>query len=74
MNEAGAENMAEKSEPVRKVVAGSDEGTEQARQAFTAGKEEASEETTTLMEQVVGRENLRRALKRVLANVCGKNC
>ena len=68
MNEAGAGNTAEKPEPVRKVVAGSDGGTEQTRQAFAAGKEEASEETTTLMEQVVGRENLRRALKRVLAN------
>ena len=68
MNEAGAENTAKEPEPLQKVVAGSGEGTEQVRQAFTAGKEEASEETTTLMEQVVGRENLRRALKRVLAN------
>lgn len=68
MNEAGAGNTAEKPEPVRKVVAGSGGGTEQARQTFTAGTEVASEETTTLMEQVVGRENLRRALKRVLAN------
>src|ERR1039458_3875118 len=68
MNEAGAGNTAEKPEPVRNVAAGSGVGTEQARQAFTAGKKEASDETTTLMEQVVGRENLRRALKRVLAN------
>ena len=55
MDEAGAESRAEKPEPVRKVVAGSDGGTEQVRQTFTAGKEEASEETTLLMEQVVGR-------------------
>ena len=47
MNEAGAGNTAEKPEPVRKDVAGSGEGTEQARQAFTAGKEEASEESAS---------------------------
>lgn len=68
MNEAGAENTANKPEPIQKVVAGSGEGTEQVRQTVTAGTEEASEKTTTLMEQVLGRENLRRALKRVLAN------
>ena len=68
MNEAGAENTANKPEPVQRVVAGSGEGTEQVRQTVTAGTEEASEKTTTLIEQGIGRENLRRVLKRVLAN------
>lgn len=68
MDEAGAESMAERPEPRRKVAAGSREGTSEVRQTSAAGKEEASSETTTLMEQVVGRENLKRALKRVVAN------
>jgi RNA-directed DNA polymerase len=38
------------------------------RQTSAAGKEESSSKTTTLMEQVVGRENLIRALKRVVTN------
>ena len=54
MDGADAENMAKKPEPDRKVVAGSGEGTAQVRQTFAAGKEEASSETTTLMEKVVG--------------------
>ena len=68
MDEAGAESMAERPEPRRKVAAGSREGTLEVRQTSAVGKEEASSETTTLMEQVVGRENLKRALKRVVAN------
>ena len=68
MDEADADSMAEMPEPHRKVAAGSREGTAEVRQTSAAGKEEASSETTTLMEQVVGRENLKRALKRVLAN------
>lgn len=68
MDEADADSMAEMPEPRRKVAVGSREPMEEVRQTSTAGKEEASSETTALMEQVVGRENLKRALKRVVAN------
>ena len=60
--------MAEMPEPCRKVAAGSREDTVEVRQTSAAGKEEASSETTMLMKQVVERENLKRALRRVLAN------
>ena len=68
MDEADAASMAEKPEPSRREAAGSRQGPGKVRQTSAAGKEEASSETTALMEQVVGRENLKRALKRVLAN------
>lgn len=68
MNEGDAASMAEMPESHRKVAAGSREDTERVRQAFVAGKEETSSKTLKLMEQVVGRENLKQALKRVRAN------
>lgn len=68
MDEAGAESMAEMPEPYRREAAGSRQEPGRVRQTFTAGKEEASSETTALMELVVGRENLKRALKRVIGN------
>jgi len=68
MNEGDAASMAERPESHRKVAAGSREDTERVRQTFVAGKEETSSKTLKLMEQVVGRENLRQALKRVRAN------
>lgn len=68
MDETDAESMAEMPEPRRKEAAGSREHTVGVRQTSAAGKEEASSETTMLMEQVVGRENLKRALRRVIAN------
>ncbi|MFC1679524.1 hypothetical protein ACFL2T_04875 [Elusimicrobiota bacterium] len=68
MSEADADSMAEMPEPRPKAAAGSRENRKRVRQAFTAGKEEASSKTTKLMEQVVGRENLKQALKRVLVN------
>lgn len=55
-------------EPYRKEAAGSRLEPGPVRQTSAAGKEEASSETTMLMEQVVGRENLKRALRRVTAN------
>ncbi len=60
--------MAEMPEPYRKEAAGSRHEPGRVRQTFAAGMEQASSETTALMEQVVGRENLKRALKRVVAN------
>ena len=54
--------------PNRKEAAGSCHEPGKVRQTSAAGKEESSSETTTLMEQVVGRENLIRALKRVVTN------
>jgi RNA-directed DNA polymerase len=68
MNEGDAASMAEMPDSHRKVAAGSREDTERVRQAFVAGKEETSSKTLKLMEQVVGRENLKQALKRVRAN------
>ena len=68
MNEADADSMAEMSEPRLKAAVGNREDRKRVRQAFTAGKEESSSKTTELMEQVVERENLREALKRVVAN------
>jgi RNA-directed DNA polymerase len=60
--------MAEMPEPRPKVAARGRERTVEVRQTSAAGKEESSSETTGLMEQVVGRENLKRALRRVVAN------
>ena len=68
MDEGDAESMAEMPEPNPKAAAGSGENTGVVRQAFTAGKEQASLKMSGLMEQMVGRENLRKALRRVLAN------
>lgn len=68
MNEGDADSMAEKPEPALKVAAGSCEDREAVRQAFTARKETTSLEKQELMEQVVRRENLIQALRRVRAN------
>jgi RNA-directed DNA polymerase len=68
MNEADAVSMAEMPDSHRKVVTGSHEDTERVRQTFVAGKQETSSKTLKLMEQVVGRENLKQALKRVRVN------
>jgi len=68
MNERDAGRKAEMPEPRPKATAGSREDRERVRQAFTADKDGASSETTKLMEQVVERENLKQALKRVRAN------
>ena len=68
MNEADADSMAETPEPRPKAAAGGREDRDGVRQAFTVEKEESSSKTMKLMEQVVERENLREALKRVVAN------
>lgn len=68
MDEAGAASMAEMPEPDPKAAVGSGENRAKVRQTFTAVKEKASDETSTLLEQMVGKENLRSALRRVIAN------
>jgi RNA-directed DNA polymerase len=68
MNEGDADRMAEKPESRRKVATGSRESMAVVRQAFTAAEEQAFSKTEKLMEQVVERENLKQALKRVRAN------
>ena len=67
MDKRDADNQAE-SDTLSKAAAGSRESLERERQTSTAGKESSSSETMELMEQVVERENLKQALKRVLTN------
>lgn len=60
--------MAEMPEAPQKAADGIREDMGQERQTFTVGKEKASSEEESVMERVVGRENLKQALKRVVAN------
>jgi RNA-directed DNA polymerase len=68
MNEGDADRMAEKPESRQKAATGSREDMAAVRQAFTVTEEQAFSKTETLLEQVVERENLMQALKRVRAN------
>jgi RNA-directed DNA polymerase len=68
MDEADAASTAEMPEPVRKEAAGSRQEPGEVRQTSAAGKEEFSSKTAKLMERIVGRENLKQALKRVQRN------
>lgn len=68
MDEEDAERMAEKPEPARRVAAGSREDMGEGASSVHGGKGIISPESMALMEQVVGRENLMKALKRVVAN------
>jgi RNA-directed DNA polymerase len=63
-----AETKAEKLEPPRRAGGGTAEGMGLERQAITAPIEYADEEATLLMEQVVRRENMLAAYKRVVRN------
>ena len=63
-----AGTKAEKLEPPRKAGGGTAEGTGLERHAITAPIEHADEEATLLMEQVVRRENMLAAYKRVVRN------
>ncbi len=74
MDETDADCMAEMPEPRPKIAAGSREDRDGVRQASTAGKEQSSSKTSELMKQVVGRENLKGALRRVLANKGAAGC
>ena len=63
-----ADTKAEKPEPPRRAGGGTAEGTGLERHAITAPIEHADEEATLLMEQVVRRENMLAAYKRVVRN------
>ena len=68
MEPGGPEKKAEKAGAARKVSAGSGEGKVTAGQSLTAAEEHSPPGAMGLIEQVVGRENLRQALRRVESN------
>jgi len=68
MDGGDAERKVEKPEDSRMVTGGTRESKERARQTSAAAKENTRPEETMLMEKVLHRENLRRALRRVITN------
>jgi RNA-directed DNA polymerase len=68
MIERGAGEKAEKPEQPRRVGGGTAEGTGAARHEVTACRESAGDEASTLLEEVLRRENLTEAYKRVVRN------
>lgn len=68
MDGGDAERKVEKPEDSRMVTGGTRESKERARQTSAAAKEHTRPEETMLMEKVLHRENLRRALRRVIKN------
>ena len=68
MDGGDAERKVEKPEDSRMVTGGTRESKERARQTSAAAKENTRPEETLLMEKVLHRENLRRALRRVITN------
>ena len=68
MREEDAEQKAEKPERNRKVGGGTAEDTTSARQALTARGDKANDEASLLIEEVLHRENMMKAHKRVVAN------
>lgn len=66
--EGGAEQMTERSEHTREAGDGIAHGPGSERQARAASSETAGDETTCLMEQVVCRENMLAAHRRVVGN------
>ncbi len=68
MNERDADKRAEKLERAGRVGGGTAESTGAARQAFRAPGEQAGDETVGLMEEVLRRENLMAAYRRVVRN------
>ena len=68
MNEGDAVNKAEKPEANQERAAGSGLAFGKARQAFAARTEKHSSPEEKMMEEIVERENLKRALKRVIQN------
>ncbi len=68
MSEEGVEQKAEKPERTRKVGGGTAEGTGPARQALAARGEETESEAPLLIEEVLRRENVKRAYERVVRN------
>ena len=68
MDERDAGKRAERPEWAGRVGGGTAEGTGAARQAFRASGEQAGDETVELMEEVLRRENLMAAYRRVVRN------
>ena len=68
MPEEGAGSRAGRLGPTRKIGGGTAEGTGTARQAGAASHEHAGAKMTSMMEQVVRRENLLAAYTRVVQN------
>ncbi|MCH7890909.1 MAG: group II intron reverse transcriptase/maturase [Gemmatimonadetes bacterium] len=68
MDERDAGKRAERLERAGRVGGGTAEGTGAARQAFRAPGEQAGDETVELMEEVLRRENLMAAYRRVVRN------
>lgn len=68
MSEEDADQKAEKPERSRKAGGGTAEDTATARQTHTARGEKAEVEARSLMEEVLRRENVLAAYKRVVAN------
>lgn len=68
MDEGDADRMAEKPEAYRKAAGGTREKKDRERQASTAVTEKTQPEATMLMEELLRRENLIRALRRVRSN------
>jgi retron-type reverse transcriptase len=68
MDEGDADRRAEMPEDSRKVAGGTREKKEGERQASTAVKEKTQPGAKVLMEEVLRRENMLRALRRVRSN------
>jgi RNA-directed DNA polymerase len=68
MDETDADKRAEMPEDSRKVTGGAGETKERERQAFTAVKEKTQPEAERLLEEVLRRENMLSALRRVRTN------
>lgn len=68
MNERDAGEKAERPERAGRIGGGTAEGSGAARQAFVASGDEAGDEALGLMEEVLRRENLMAAYRRVLSN------
>jgi RNA-directed DNA polymerase len=68
MDEGDAQRKAERPEDSRKVAGGTRENTARERQASAAAEENAQPEATKLLEEVLRRENLIAALRRVQSN------
>jgi RNA-directed DNA polymerase len=68
MDEADADRRAEMPEDSRKVVGGTGKTKERERQAFTVVKEKTQPEAERVLEEVLRRENMVSALRRVRSN------
>jgi RNA-directed DNA polymerase len=68
MDETDAQRKAERPEDSRKIAGGTRKNTARGRQASAAAEENTQPEATKLLEEVLRRENLIAALRRVQSN------